>query len=206
MEGIMESLARRVARWPAWQRWGLLLAVAVLTWGGLWLSLRTGSLPLRLLCIAAVVATMPLLVYVGRTVSCEGGDPMRREDRRYVREFTPGMAAYFLIMLFVWPLHKTAGPLWLKGLIAFTPAIPIALVILAMVRYVLGSDEFMQRMHFQALAVAAGVVGFASMALGFLGASNVLPIEGPTALLLVFPALCLTYGAALFWCKRRYRG
>ncbi|WP_090453118.1 hypothetical protein [Dyella sp. OK004] len=202
----MESLTRRVAGWPAWRRWGLLLVVVALFWGTLLMSLHTTNLPLRLLLVAIAVATMLFMAYVGRAVTCEGRDPMRREDRRYVREFTPVMAAYFLIMLFVWPLHKEAGPLWLKGLIAFTPAIPVALMIMAMVRYVLGSDEFMQRMHFQALAVAAGVVGFVSMALGFLAASKVLTVDGATPLLLVFPALCLTYGAALFWCKRRYRG
>jgi len=201
----MESLTRRVAGWPAWRRWGLLLAMIALSWGALLLAIRTSSLPLRLLGVLVVIATMPLMSYAGRTVACEGGDAMRREDRRYIREFTPGMAAYFLIMLFVWPLHKEADPLWLKGVIALTPAIPVALVIVAMVRYVLASDEFMQRLHLQALAVAAGLVGFGSMAIGFLAASQVWAVDGATSLLLVFPALCLTYGVALFWCKRRYR-
>ncbi|WP_266170326.1 hypothetical protein [Dyella subtropica] len=200
----MESLTRRMARWPAWQRWVLMLIVLSGLWGALMLSARTTSVTLRLLYLAVAVATMPLMIHVGRAVTCEGRDPMRREDRRYVREFTLGMVTYVLTMMFVWPLLRQVEPVWLKGVIAFTPAIPVALVILAMVRYVLGSDEFMQRMHLQALAVAAGVVGFASMAVGFLVAAEVLALDG-SMLLYVYPALCVVYGVAFAWSKRRYR-
>jgi hypothetical protein len=201
----MERLTRRVAAWPAW---GRRVALALIMGGyflAMALTLREPGLGGRLLGLAALIALTWLLAYVSRAAACvEAEGDMRREDRRYLAEFVPAMAIYFAVMLFVWPLHKTVGALWLKGLIALLPALPVASMALSLFRYVTGSDEFMQRLHLQALAIAAGVVAVASMAVGFLAAAKVIAIDG-SVLLLVFPGLMLVYGPTLAWAKRRYR-
>ena len=201
----MESLTKRMAAWPAWARrllLGLIMAgyFAVV---GLMAHLHgTGS---RVLTLVLLIALTWLLAYVSRAAACSEADgEMRREDRRYLAEFVPAMAVYFALMLFVWPLHKTTGTAWLKALIALAPALPVMAMAVSMFRYVTASDEFMQRLHLQALALAAGVVAVLSVAVGFLAAAKVVSLDG-TVLLLVFPALMLVYGPTLAWAKRRYR-
>ena len=90
------------------------------------------------------------------------------------------------------------------ALIALLPAMPVAAIAVSLFRYVTASDEFMQRLHLQALAIAAGVVAVGSIAVGFLAAAKVVSLDG-SVLLLVFPALMLVYGPVLAWAKRRYR-
>lgn len=203
MEKIMEGLVRRMEGRPSWQRWLLVVAVQCLFLGGFVLAVSKVGTVVRLLAVALTVATLPVMAYLGRTLTCEGG-PMRGVDRRYLREFIPAMVAYVAIMIFVWPLLRQVEQAWLRALIAVSPSLPIALLIRAMVRYVLGSDEFMQRLHLEALAISAGVVGFVSIAVGFLVAAKVFVLDG-SMLLLVYPALCMVYGVALAWSKRRYR-
>lgn len=205
MVGSMESLTKRVAGWPAWGR----RAALALIMGGYFLTmsltLREPGTGGRLIGLALLIVLTWLLAYVSRAAACaEAEGDMRREDRRYLAEFVPAMAIYFALMLFVWPLHKTAGALWLKGVIALLPALPVAAMALSLFRYVTGSDEFMQRLHLQALAIAAGVVAVVSVAVGFLAAAKVVTIDG-SVLLLVFPGLMLVYGPTLAWAKRRYR-
>jgi hypothetical protein len=200
----MESLTRRIAAWPAWRRRTLVALTIGAFWAVLVLTLRWPGLWPRALCLILLAMLIWWFAYVIRAAACvEAQGELRREDRRYLREFVPAMIAYFAIMLFVWPLHKTADATWLKGLIALLPALPIAGVAVSMFRYVTASDEFMQRLHLQALAVAAGVIAVGSMAVGFLSSAKVLVLDG-SALLLVFPALCVTYGLTLAWAKRRY--
>lgn len=201
----MESLTRRIAAWPAWGRKTLMALAMAAFWTVLVLTFRWPGLWSRVVCLALLAVLIWLFAYVGRAAACaEAQGEMRREDRRYLREFVPAMIVYVATMLFAWPLLKTADTLWLKGLIALLPVLPIVAVTISMFRYVTASDEFMQRLHLQALAVAAGVVAVGSMAVGFLCAAQALVLDG-SALLLVFPALCATYGLTLAWAKRRYR-
>jgi len=159
----------------------------------------------RALTLALLVGLTLVLAYVSRAAACsEAEGEIRREDRRYIAEFVPAMAVYFALMLFVWPLHKTTDATWLRALIALSPALPVAAIAFSLFRYVTASDEFMQRLHLQALALAAGVVAVVSMAVGFLAAAKVVSLDG-SVLLLVFPGLMLVYGPTLAWAKRRYR-
>ena len=129
--------------------------------------------------------------------------PRRGIYQRYYREFFPAMAAYVAIMLFAWPYLGHIESPQLKGALALLPVVPIALVIRAMVRLVLGSDELEQRTHLVGLAVATAVVGVVSLAGGFLAAAHVVSLDG-TVLLWVFPALMVTYAAGRSWANRRY--
>ncbi|HEY9130896.1 MAG TPA: hypothetical protein VIM98_03995 [Dyella sp.] len=129
--------------------------------------------------------------------------PMRGIYRRYYREFFPAVAAYVLYMLFVWPyVRHIADPLF-RGAVALLPVLPIALVIRAMVRLVLGSDELEQRTHLVGLAVATAVVAVLSLAGGFLAAAHVVQLDGDI-LLSIFPALIVAYAAGRSWANRRY--
>ena len=129
--------------------------------------------------------------------------PMRGIYRRYYREFVPAMVAYVVIMLFGWPYVRHIDQPVLKAALALLPVIPIALVIRAMVRLVLGSDELEQRTHLVGLAVATAVVAVLSLAGGFLAAAHAVDMDG-TILIWVFPVLMLTYSAGRSWANRRY--
>jgi|GEM_PF-2464398 len=201
----MESLTRRIAAWPAWGR-GLLLSLIMAGYFVVMaLMTRLHGTGGRALTLALLVGLTLVLAYVSRAAACsEAEGEIRREDRRYIAEFVPAMAVYFALMLFVWPLHKTTDATWLRALIALSPALPVAAIAFSLFRYVTASDEFMQRLHLQALALAAGVVAVVSMAVGFLAAAKVVSLDG-SVLLLVFPGLMLVYGPTLAWAKRRYR-
>jgi len=201
----MESLTKRLAAWPAWRR-GLLLLVIMAGYFAVVASMQwlKGTAE-RVLILALLMALTWLMAHVSRAAACSEADgEMRREDRRYLAEFLPAIAVYFALMLFVWPLHRTTDAIWLKALIALSPALPVAAMAISLFRYVTASDEFMQRLHLQALAIAAGVVTVVSVAVGFLAAAKVVTLDG-SVLLLVFPGLMLVYGPTLAWAKRRYR-
>lgn len=125
--------------------------------------------------------------------------------KRYLREFLPAMAGYVLIMFLLWPRIPDVHQPWLKALMALTPVLPMVLVVRAMVRLGLGSDELEQRIQLIALAISTIVVGVASMAGGFLAAAHVLTLDG-SVLIWVLPLLIGVYGFARGWASRRYGG
>lgn len=129
--------------------------------------------------------------------------PRRGIYRRYYREFFPAMLAYVAIMLFGWPYLSHVDDPVLKAVLALLPVVPIALVIRAMVRLVLGSDELEQRTHLVGLAVATALVAVLSLAGGFLAAAHVVALDG-TILLWVFPVMMVAYSAGRGWANRRY--
>ena len=132
-----------------------------------------------------------------------GRPPLRRVYRRYYREFFPAILAYLVIMLLGWPYLGRIELPWLKALLALAPVIPVALVIRAMVRLVLGSDELEQRTHLVGLALAGAVVAITSLAGGFLCAAHVVQLDG-SVLLWVFPVLMVSYAGGRSWANRRY--
>jgi len=187
--------------WPTWARWLALLATFGLAGVSIWLVTAGGHL-LRVLGVLTMALMVPLAIYSCRAVHKEPG---RQVDRRYTREFMPAMLIYAAVMVYVWPLQKTMEPGWLKAAVATLPTLPTAWIIIASIRFVLGSDELEQRQHMQAVAIGVAIVSIISMLLGFLTAAGVLVIDASLALLLVYPALCLTYGAAHTWLVWRSR-
>lgn len=128
---------------------------------------------------------------------------MRAIEKRYLREFLPAMTAYVVVMLTVWPLLRTTDDRMLRTLIALAPVVPVLFVVRAILRQILGADEMMQRLHLEALAISAGVVGLASLIGGFLAAAKVIELDG-TILIWVFPALAATFGVVRMFAARRY--
>jgi hypothetical protein len=168
--------------------------------GGFWLIALGGVV--RLLGLAMLAVGIPLSVHAGRALRRERS---RTVERRYAREFMPAMLIYMVAMLYVWPLQKTMEPGWLKVAAALLPVLPIAWLIVASIRYVLGHDELERRQHLEALAIGVAIVSVASMVLGFLAAAKLIVVDASLALLLVYPALSITYGmthCVLVWRSR----
>ena len=130
---------------------------------------------------------------------------VRQLHQRYQREFWPAMAAYVAIMLLLWPLLPQVHNALLKLIMALLPVVPVLLVVRAMVRLVLGSDELEQRIHLIGLAVAATVVSTLSLAGGFLAAAGIIRLDG-TILIWVWPTLVVMYAVGRRWANRRYGG
>lgn len=124
--------------------------------------------------------------------------------RRYYREFTPPMIAYFAVMLGWKRVLAAVDASWMRIAVALLPAIFLAMVIRALVRYVRDSDEMQRRIELESIGLAAGIVGTAYMAGGFLQSAKVIAVEPAAAMLWVFPGLCLSYAVFRIVIARRY--
>lgn len=179
-----------MASWPRWGRWGAVALAYGLLGLAFWLMTQDVAW-LRLVGLAVFGLAMPLMVHAGRAVMRERS---RYADRRYLREFMPAMLIYMALMLYVWPLQKGLPVGWLKGALALSPALPVAWVIVASIRFVLASDELERRQHLEALAIGVSLVCVVSIALGLLAAARLIVVDGTYVLLGVYPAICLVYG------------
>lgn len=167
-------------------------ALAVNAYTG-WMVTR--QLGLVLLCVGAV--------WLGSAYFASD-EPMRANQRRYLREFFPAMLAYLVMVFAFKPLLGMVDSNLLRALIALLPVAPIVFVVRAMVRKLLDGDELEQRMQLEAISIASISVGLLSFAAGFLHVAGVFHFDH--ALLMVLPALFLAYGMALLWVRRRYQG
>jgi succinate-acetate transporter protein len=131
-------------------------------------------------------------------------EPMRKNQRRYLREFFPAMLAYLVLVFAFKPLLGLVDSTAMRIVIALLPVLPIVFVVRAMVRKLLDGDELERRMQLEAVSIASISVGLLSFAAGFMGMAGVFHVEHD--LLMVLPALFLAYGAALWWVRRRYQG
>ncbi|WP_369935844.1 hypothetical protein [Xanthomonas tesorieronis] len=159
---------------------------------------------LRGLCMGVGIAGlfMALLLWWSRG-SLRDSAP-RALARRYYREFLPPMGAYVVVMLFWRRLLDDVDALWLRTLVALLPAVLLALVIRAVARFVRDSDELQRRIELESIAIAAGLTCGVYMAAGFLQAAQVIALSASSAMLWVFPALCMTYGVVKVANARRY--
>jgi len=124
--------------------------------------------------------------------------------RRYFRDFIPPMAAYVVVMLVWRRLLGLVDAGWLRLLVALLPAALILLVMRAVARYVRDADEMQRRIELESIGVAAGVTGGGYMTAGFLQIAGLIQAPATSAMLMVFPALCLSYGIARLFVVRRY--
>ncbi|MGO3128014.1 MAG: hypothetical protein ACTIJY_08075 [Luteimonas sp.] len=138
-----------------------------------------------------------------RATTCNDAPPALQ--RRYTRDLLIGMGAYTVLLFVSLLLLRSVEALALRALIALLPVAPIALVLRAMVHFIRGVDELQQRIEFEAVCIAAGLVAFAYMTAGFLQAARVIDVPASAAMLWVFPLMCGTYGIAKAIVARRYR-
>jgi hypothetical protein len=124
--------------------------------------------------------------------------------RRYYREFAPPMIFYFLVMTIWKPLLRVIDLDWLRMIVALLPGLLVILAMRATMRYVRDSDEMQRRIELESVGIAAGIISAGYMTAGFLQSANMIAIDATSAMLWVFPALCLCYGVAKIIIARRY--
>jgi hypothetical protein len=95
-------------------------------------------------------------------------NPTAEASRRYFVEFSTAIVVYLAVTgASVWAVrHVTSGPL--HYLLAIVPVVPIAVVFVAVLRYLNASDEFTRMVHVEALAISAGVTAMLAVTYGFL--------------------------------------
>jgi hypothetical protein len=122
--------------------------------------------------------------------------------RRYMKELFSAMAAYTIILI--------TSPTVLKNyeftkfwqiVISLSPAIPVAFVILAIMRLLKDSDEMQQRVQLLATSFSAALTGLITFSYGFL--ENIGFPKFPT--FFIFPMLIAIWGISLGYFSRKYQ-
>ncbi|MBN8716254.1 MAG: hypothetical protein J0I72_01235 [Stenotrophomonas sp.] len=125
--------------------------------------------------------------------------------RRYLRALWPIMVAYSLtLFLSLWLVKRGIDSLPLRALVAILPAMPIALLMRAALRYLREIDELQRRIETEAIGIASLLVALLYFAGGLLQKAKVIEIDAAAAMIWVFPLLCLIYGIAKMVLTRRY--
>jgi chromate transport protein ChrA len=124
----------------------------------------------------------------------------RAAQSRYTIRFSIGMFAYVVLILLMVVLIKRVEPLWLKALMAMVPAIPIAVVLSELLRFIASQDELERRVQFEAAAEAAILTCCLTFAWGLLEMAGMpkLPV------IFVLPIFCASYGLTVWRATRRY--
>ena len=122
--------------------------------------------------------------------------------KQYIKELLGACILYAVVLIAsVTMLKQYELPRIGQIVLSIAPAIPVGLVILAMMRLLIHSDELQQRIQLFATAFAAAFTGFVTFSYGFL--ENVGFPKFPT--FLVFPMLVLVWGAGLRYFEKRYQ-
>lgn len=129
---------------------------------------------------------------------------MRPALKKYLIEFGGAMLLYAATLLFVVPalLERAGNVSALVWLIALLPMIPVALIVLAIVRFFRSQDELYQRVMGEVHMIAAMTTIFGSFAYGFLESYADAPAIPIIFILPAFFALQIPV-APLVW--KRYR-
>ena len=128
----------------------------------------------------------------------------KRLTRRYQREVGIAMGSYVLVMLFWKRLLDSVDATWLKVGIALFPALLVCWVMRAFVIYVRDSDEMQRRIELESGAIAALLVSAVYLGLGFLQSAKLIDLHAGSTLIMLFPAMCFTYGLVKIFVARRY--
>lgn len=125
--------------------------------------------------------------------------------RRYLRALWPIMVAYSLtLFLSLWLVKHGIDSLPLRALVAILPALPIALLMRAALRYLREIDELQRRIETEAIGIASLLVALLYFAGGLLQKAKVIDLDAAAAMIWVFPLLCLVYGIARMALTKRY--
>jgi len=122
--------------------------------------------------------------------------------RRYMKNLFLSMIAYTIILIASLTVLKNYefSKLW-QIIISLSPAVPVAFVILAVMRLLLDSDELQQRVQLLATSFSAAVTGLITFSYGFL--ENVGFPKFPT--FFIFPMLIAIWGISLGYFGRKYQ-
>ena len=122
--------------------------------------------------------------------------------RRYMKELFSAIVAYTAILIISLTVLKNYefSKFW-QIVISLSPAIPVAFVILAIMRLLIDSDELQQRVQLLATSFSAAVTGLVTFSYGFL--ENVGFPKFPT--FFIFPMLIAIWGISLGYFSRKYQ-
>lgn len=116
------------------------------------------------------------------------------------------MAVYSLTLFgSIWLIKRGIESMPLRALIAVVPALAIAALMWAGLRYLREIDELQRRIETEAIAASALLVSFVYFAGGLLQKAKVIAVPSADAMIWVFPMLMLAYAIAKFIAVRRYR-
>ena len=125
--------------------------------------------------------------------------------RRYLRALWPIMIGYSLaLFLSIWLVKRGIQSLPLRALVAVLPALAIALLMRAALRYLREIDELQRRIETEAIGIASLLVSLLYFAGGLLQKAKVIDIDAAAAMIWVFQMLCLIYGIAKMRLTKRY--
>jgi hypothetical protein len=122
--------------------------------------------------------------------------------KRYTKEFTSAMVAYIVTLIVsIAVLQRYEFSKFWQVMLSLMPAMPVLLVVIAMIRALKDSDELQQRVQLLATSFAAALTGLITFTYGFL--ENVGFPKFPT--FLVFPMMIMIWGLSLGYFSRRYQ-
>ena len=131
-------------------------------------------------------------------------NPVKQATRRYFIEFAISMIAYVATIIGTrWLLHgpmRTASP-GVQHVVALLPLVPILLTFGAIVRYMLGVDELIRRVHVNALALAGGVTALLAAAYGLIEGDAVPKLSAWWT----YATFMTAWLIASFFVRRRYQ-
>ena len=125
--------------------------------------------------------------------------------RRYLRALWPIMVGYSLtLFLSIWLVKRGIESVPLRAVVAVVPALAIALMMRAALRYLREIDELQRRIETESIGIASLLVSLLYFAAGLLQKAKVFDIDAGVAMIWVFPLLCASYGIAKMVLTRRY--
>jgi hypothetical protein len=132
--------------------------------------------------------------------SCSGMTPAAK---RYARNFLIAMALYAIavvaLTIVVRQLHV---PAWAIIPLSLAPVLPTLLALRAYLVFFRAMDELQRRIQSESMLIAMALVGFGSLAYGFLEGFADFP---RLRVIFVFPAMIMVWGVATAFVSRRYR-
>ena len=121
--------------------------------------------------------------------------------RRYVKEFLIAMSVYVIVLIVsISILNRLELPKLWQIVISIAPALPVAFIILVLMRLLINSDELQQRVQLLATSFAAALTGLITFSYGFL--ENVGFPKFPT--FFIFPLMIVLWGISLAYFSKRY--
>lgn len=98
----------------------------------------------------------------------KSANPTDLARRRYFLELGGAFAAYAIVLVASLHILKQGTPEPWRAIVAVSPVIPMALVFIAVVRFMLASDELQRQIQLESLALAAGATAMLAVTYGFL--------------------------------------
>jgi uncharacterized protein YjeT (DUF2065 family) len=125
--------------------------------------------------------------------------------RRYLRALWPILVGYSLtLFLSVYLVKRGIDSVPLRALVAVLPALAIAFLMRAALRYLREIDELQRRIETEAIGIASLLVSLLYFAGGLLQKAKVFDLDAAMAMIWVFPLICASYGIAKMVLTRRY--